>query len=277
MQVQFDNRLISSFLLMIDHEVQKRGAAYYNYSGLFYPAKNSTNNIYTYTSPFKQLSNDTSVTGANIISGVYVNGTFVTVGQSGLRSINHYQGAVNFNSQLPASTAVSGRYAVKEFNVELVDQQEWKLLFDTKFISNNQYNQVLSGLALDTKITPAIFIRSKVQENKPFSIGGLEDNIVKLRAVVIAENEFQKVAVCSILKNLNYRPVNIVNSTPFDALGNMTGINYNYEQLSFDTSYHTWILGVKYVDVPQVGQFKDILRNMAIIDFDISTIIRHSY
>lgn len=277
MQPQFDNRVISSFLLMLDHEIQKRGQAYANQSSLFYPVRNPVSNSYAYAAPFKQLSNDTSVTGATIMSGIYLNNHFVIVGQSGLQAINHYKGTVYFNSALPTNTVISGSYATKEFNVELVDQPEWKLLFETQYISSNMFNQALSGLPLDTKTTPSIFIRTKVQGNKPFSLGGMDDKTLHIRAIVVVDNEFQRLGVCDILKNLNYRPLPIVNSTPFDSLGNMTGVNYNYEQLSFDSSVQPWILGVKVIDIPQEKNFQNINRNMAMVDFDISAILRHTY
>jgi len=275
MQVQFDNRLISSFLLFLDNQIQSKGVCYTNYSGRLYPITSPYQGLYAYATPFKQLCNDTSISGANVMSGVYLNGVFVTVGQSGLYSINHKQGTAYFTGQLSSSVVVSGRYAIKDFNIELADQVEYKLLYETKYVTNSKFNQTLSGLPLDVKTAPVIFLRPKNIENKPFAFGGIDDNEMKIRAIIVADNEFQRIGVCNILKNLNLKGFSIVNSTPFDYLGNFTGLNYSYSGLSYDTVYSPLITEAKVIDVPRVGELENFGRATAIVDFSISTYMRH--
>lgn len=277
MTPQLDNKLISSFLLMLDHVIQKNGQAFTNTSGLFYPIASNIKSLYAYASPYKQLCNDISISGANVLSGVYLNNNFVTVGQSGLAAINHYQGTLYFTGALPSQTVVSGNYGIKDFNIELSDQPEWKVLFDTKFVSNRTYNQTLSGLALDTKTCPSIFVRTKVQDTKPFALGGIDNSEIRLRTIIVADNEYSKIAAANILKNMNYHPLPVVLSTSFNSLGAMTGINYNYETLSTDPDIYPWILRVRVIDIPPEGQYQNMIRNMVMADFDISVIIRHSY
>jgi hypothetical protein len=274
MRVMFDNKLLSSFLLFVDHEIQSSGLAYTNYSGLLYPVESKVSGLYAYATPFRQLCNDTSVAGANILSGVYLNGSFTSIGQNGLHSINHNLGTAYFTGQLSSSVVVSGRYAIKDFNIEITDQLEYKLLFDTKYVTNSKYNQVLSGLASDVKTSPAVFLRPKVLENLPFAFGGIDDNHIDIRAIVIADNQFQRIAVCNILKNLYFKQFQIVQSTPFDYLGNFTGLNYSYETLAFDSSYTPIIFKAKVVDVPLVGDFQNVPRSVAMVDFSIDTIMR---
>lgn len=279
MSPQFDNRLISSFLLLLDHEVQRRGTAFINVSGQLYRVPGNLANTDAYTSPYKGWCNDTSISGATIASGVFLNNNFITIGQSGLDSINHYEGAVYFTGvNLPANTSVTAAYAVKDFNIYLTDQNEWSILFETKYAINGKFDQPPSGLALKTKTVPAIFVRTKQQDTRPFALGGYDNSMISLRAIVIADNEYSKIAACNILKNMNYRPVPIVTGTPFDANGRMTGnINYNYNTAPIDSRFSTWILGVRTVDIPQEGQYSNVLRNMARVDFDISTVIAHTY
>jgi hypothetical protein len=276
MQVQYDNRLVTSFMLFLDHEVQRRGQAYTNYSGRFYKISGNRADAYTYAPPYKQLCNDTSISGANVMSGVYLNNNLIKVGQSGLKYINHYEGTVYFTGGLPNNSVLSGNYAIKEFNIRLTNKADWKLLFETKYVTNSKYNQILSGLPIDTETSPAIYIKVKDTKNIPFAFKSMDDNVMQIRTVVVADNEFEKVGVCNILKNLSYRPINIINRTPFDSLGNMTGVNYNYDNLSVDSSYLPWIMAVKVIDVPQRGDYKDINKNTAIVDFELSTVMRHT-
>ena len=275
MKVSFDVNLLSSFLLYVDHRLQSYGEAFTNYSGLLYPVQTKIAGKSAYSTPFRQLVNDTSISGANVMSGVYLNGNFVGVGQSGLHAINHDLGTVYFNAALPANTSISGRYAIKEFSIEYTNKLEYKLLFDTKYVTNSQFNQTLSGLASDIKTTPAIFLRPKVTENAGFSFGGLDDNNFKIRAILIADNEFQRVAACNVLKNMNLRTFNVASSTPFDYLGNYTGLNYNYNNLNFISGYEPLITEIKVIDVPLRGDFQDIGKNIAMVDFTVSTIMRH--
>jgi len=276
MKASHDVKMLSSFLLFLDHVVQSHGEAFVNYTGLFYPITSPYYGLYAYASPFKQLCNDTSVPGATILSGVYLNGTYVGIGTSGLRYINHNDGAVYFTSSLPANVQVSGRYAYKEFNVQITDQWDVKLLLETKYVSNSKYNQTLSGLPLDTKTAPAVFLRFKESVNKPFSFGGIDDNSIKIRAVIIADNEFQKIGISNIFKNLNLSGVNMVTGLPFDARGNYTGLAYNYDNLSFDTTYWPFIRSARLYDVPQSSEYADITKSMAVCDFELFTAMKHN-
>jgi hypothetical protein len=272
MHPQLDNKIITSFLLYIDNRIQQVGEAYYNTNGLFYPTISNVNGLYAYTCPYKQLCNDLSVSNATVMSGVYLNNTYVSVGQSGLVAINHYDGAVYFNSGLPKNTIVSGNFGIKEFSVYLSDQPDYKLLFETKYYPNPRYGNIpKSGLALDTKTAPAVYLTIKSQENKPLAFAGLDDNSIQLRAVIVAENVYQKIAVCNILKNLYMRPFKLIESTPIDYLGNMTGINYNYAELPASTFYKPLVLKSKVSEINLDGEFLDMKKQFAFVDFDIST------
>lgn len=275
MNVQIDNKIISSLLLFIDHEIQKNGQAYANYSGRFYPISGGIQGLTAYAAPFKPLVNDTSISGANVMSGVYVNGNYVSVGQSGLHSINHDQGTVYFNSPLPASAVVSGNYAIKEFGVNLTDQTEQKLLFETKYLTNTKHNQVLSGLPLDTKTSPALFVKVREMENLPFAFGRIDDNNLKIRVIVITDNEFQRVGVCNILKNLNLRTFPIYSTLPFDRNGAFTGVNYNFDTINAETGYYPWILKSKVVTLPQRDDLPNVTKPSAMVDLEISTVMTH--
>lgn len=275
MKAQLDTRIISSFLLYVDHVIQRDGQAYQNTVTRFYPATSPIANNFVYTAPIKPLCNDASISGANIMSGVWIGPTYIKVGQSGLRAINHYQAALYFTGSRPSGLPISGSVAQKEINIKLTDKPDWKLMFETQYVTNNT-NPVtpFTGVPLDAETSPVIFMRTKVQENKPFGFAKLDNQTINMRAIVIAENEFQKTAVVTILKNLNYHAIPLPSSLPFDALGNMTGQVFNYDALPLDTSVTPIIFGVKAIDVPQQGDYKNIVRNMAIVDFEISTIAK---
>jgi hypothetical protein len=205
------------------------------------------------------------------MSGVYLNGNYVGVGQSGLSAINHYEGYITFSNPLPANTQVSGNFAVKEFSVYLSDQPDYKVVMDTKFHSNPKYAQQATGIPLEAKSMPAVILVPKDQEARPLAFAGIDDNYMRIRAIVVCENAFQRVAVSNILKNFRLKQMPLFNNIPFDYLGNMTGVNYNYTTLTFDGSFFPYIMAAKAVDFPNNNSYVDTTRQFGMVDFDIST------
>jgi hypothetical protein len=276
MRVQYDNKLMSSFMLFLDNQIQTRGLAYTNYSGQFFPVTSPIQGYSAYAAPFKQLCNDTSISGANVMTGVYLNGNFCNIGQSGLTAINHNEGAVYFSGQLPTNTVVSGRYAIKEIGMEITDEPESKLLFQTKYVQKSKFNQVLSGLPLDTKTIPIIFLKAQDTAAPHAAFGGVRDNKMTIRAVILAENEFQRVAACNIMKNLTFSGFPVISSLPFDYLGNFTGVNYNYTNVSVDTQGSPLITEVKVnrLSYQLEDDYRYLGKSSAMVDFSISTFMR---
>jgi hypothetical protein len=273
MRLQFDNKVLSTFSLLIDHEIQNKGVAYTNYSGRFFPTPSNRAGLYAYAAPFKQLCNDTSISGANVISGVYVNGNYVNIGQSGLYSINHYQGVAYFTGQFSSATTVSGRYAVKDVNVELTDHLESKLLFETKHSKRPGFNTPITGLPIDTRTLPALYLKVKDTDAAPAAFGGIKDNKIKIRGTLMAENEFQRLAVCNILKNLTHTGFGVVDNTPFDYLGNYTGASYSFPNLNFRTDVNSLITEVKASEISwrEADDMENLGNSYATIDFTITT------
>jgi hypothetical protein len=272
---QLDNLIVSSFLLFGDHELLRQGQAYSNKSGLFYPENSDTQGTYTYSCSYLQLVNDTSISGANVMSGVYLNGVFVGIGTSGLYAINHYNGDVHFNAPLPKNTIVSGNFAVKDVNWYLSDGPDYRVIMEGKYASNPKYAQQATGIQLGDKVMPAIFLVPKEQEAKDLAFAGIDDNAMRIRAMVVCENVYQRVAVCGILKNLKLRQFPLVASTPFDYLGNMTGTNYNYNTLPYYGLYSPFVHKCKVTEIPNVGTFTDATKQFAMVDFDLSVWANH--
>lgn len=268
---QLDHVILTSLSLYLDHAIQNQGSAFSNKSGLFYPDNSNSFGIYTYSCSYKQLCNDTSISGANIISGVYLNGVYAGVGTSGLIGINHYEGDVYFNQQLPKNTIVSGNFAVKEINVTISDQPDYKVVLNNKFASNPKYAQVATGISEDVTVFPAIILVPKFQETLPFAFAGIDNNAMTVRAMIVCETAWQRVGVGNILKNLRLKTLNLVSKTPFDFLGTYTGIPYNYNNLPFYQYPTSYIMEAKVTEIPEVGGFSDATKQFSMCDFKISS------
>jgi hypothetical protein len=232
MKPQFENVLMSSMVLWFDHTLIKKGEAFSNYNSEFYPITNIYNGYYTYGAPFKNLIRDESITGVNIISGVYLNNNFITTGQSGLVAINADQGQLYFNSELNNPT-ISGNYAVKDYGIYLTNENEEKILFETKFNLNPKTTENPTGLPINAQTYPAIYLKNNGGNNTPLAFGGLDSSNINVRAIVISDSIFSMDAVSSIFKDTarTYIPIIQPSEMPFNSLNGLKS-RYNYDLLT---------------------------------------------
>lgn len=277
MKSQYDNKLLSSFLLYLDNKILSKGEAFVNHSGLFYPVENFFNGYYTYAAPFKQMVYDTSVSGANQISGVYVNGVFNSPGTGGnLISINPNQGQVYFNTDKSSAT-ISGNYAIKDLNLVITDEREEKLLFETQYFLKPKTSQTITGLSPETITYPVIFLKINKASNDSFAFGGLDNSITTVRAIVIADSAFLLDATCSILKDCKNDRFTILESTdlPMNAFGGYTGV-FNYTGLNTNKIPIVWEVDVSKI-LPNKGQFANLNPNIlcSFADFEMHDIRAH--
>jgi len=232
MKAQFENILMSSMMLWFDHTLIKKGEAFSNYNSEFYPITNIFNGYYTYGAPFKNLIRDESITGVNIISGVYLNNNFIRTGQSGLVAINADQGQLYFNSELNNPT-ISGNYAVKDYGIYLTNENEEKILFETKFNLNPKTTENPTGLPINAQTYPAIYLKNNGGNNEPLAFGGLDSTNINVRAIVISDSIYSMDAVTTIFKDVvrTYIPLIQPNEMPFNSLNGLK-FSYNYDLLT---------------------------------------------
>lgn len=230
MKLQFDNLLVPSFIYWFDHKLLDKGEAYTNHTSMFYRNSCKYPSTVAYSSPFKQFVADSSITGANIPSGMYLNGNFIPRGTSGVK-IDFENGRFLCNSNVTGS--VSGSYAIKDFNVYYTSESEEKLLFNTKYSLNPKTHQELTGLAEGTKTFPAIYIKYEPSENEGFAFGGMDSTNPIFRAIVLSDSSFKLDAACSIFRDTNSTCFGILSATemPFNIYGDYKS-GYNYTTLA---------------------------------------------
>ena len=233
MDVQYENKVMSSLLLYADHMISKKGNAFANTSSYFYETTQSYANIYNYSAPYKQIVSDHSITGASQLTGVYVDGSFSGVGQGTLHSIGHNQGTAYFSSQITGANRISGDFAIKDFNFYLTNKPEEEVLFETKYHLRPQVHETLTGLRPDQITYPAVFVKSIGGTNVPAAFGGLDKTVVDARCIHLAESAYEIDAAVCILKDMVKTKVCFIqNDLPFNALGAYTGKAYNYTGLA---------------------------------------------
>jgi|APGre2960657373_1045057.scaffolds.fasta_scaffold06996_4 hypothetical protein len=274
MKAQLDNVLMSSMIMWIDNTILKRGEAFQNYNSQFYPITNIYNGFYSYGLPFKQVVSDSSVSGANLLSGVYVNNSFITVGQSGLTGINPFQGQVYFTGNQAGKT-LSGTYAVKDFNIYLTNQPEEELLFETEYKIRPKTTQNPTGLAIESITYPCIFLKNNGGTNEPFALGGQDQTMMEVRAVVLADNMFNLDAVCSLLKDTARKYVPLINNSPFNVFGALNSGYFNYNSLTSGIDVSNDAFYITEVNISKIFANLNTKNNQvfpAFVDFTLSNI-----
>jgi len=235
MKAQFNNIAMTSMLFWFDNKLLSKGEAFTNHSSNFWPIDTRYYGYYTYGAPFKQMVIDESITNANIISGVYINGVFTQVGQNYLSGINATQGQLYFSQPIVgAPSSISGNYAVKDFNIYLTSETEEDLLFETQFQLKPQTYQNPTGLASNAETYPVIYLKYQGGSNEPFAFGGMDTTYINVRAIVLADNIFKLDAVTSIFRDTarQFIPLIYDNEMPFNMLGSCTGHCFNYQELT---------------------------------------------
>lgn len=92
----FNHKADSSFYLWFDHYLLQKGQAYITETGVFYPTTDDTlPGFAVYSSSYKQMVWDTSISGATVMSGLFPISTNIELprGASGLK-IDYYNGRV---------------------------------------------------------------------------------------------------------------------------------------------------------------------------------------
>ena len=279
MKTQYENRVLSSFMLWFDHTLLDKGEAFTNHSSKFYPVSGSYYGYTTYGAPFKQFVTDSSIDSATVASGVHVSGTAASdiklTGEFPVVDINYNEGHVYLSGTIADNTVISGNYAIKDFNVYLTSKAEQELLFEDAIKLRSSTTQTETGLAPNVATYPAIFIKNNGGENEPWAFGGQDVTKTNVRAIVLADSQFNLDAVCSIFKDKQKEIVKILpdDKYPLNALGGLKSGVYNY------TGLVNAISDEVYLDKIEVSRFSlgymENLNNTnpdvfkAIIDFEL--------
>ncbi len=229
MKPQFSNFLYSSSLLWLDHTILKYGEAFSNVGSKFYPTNQYYNGCYNYAAPFKQFVYDCSISGANVITGVYIDNNFVGTGVSGFIGINYQEGLAIFSAPLPPTAVVSGNYSTKELNTSSISEQDEYVLLEGKFFNKNVITRN-TGNYTNQIPYPVIYARNEAGNNKAFSFGGEYCDKNTLNLTVIADSQYQLDAVVSILKDRKdtYFPIFTASEFPFNQLNSLRTGCFDY-------------------------------------------------
>lgn len=278
---QFAHEVQSSFSLWFDHHLTQKGQCFINQTGRFYYNEDERiPSVYkSFSSPYKQWVMDSSISGANIPSGVYIGGNFS--GRSNGLILDFENGRVLASGQ-STSTVITGSFAQKEFNTYVTNEDIEDLIIERKFVSSPKIGTNISTTYIPPykEVIPAIYISNQTQENEPFAFGGEDKTTIRMNATVICENSYQLDGVLSLFADTNNKIIPIIpfSAAPSTEYGDIKGGEYNYETL-----YNQYLFsGVPlYIESAKTSKITDKLRKniandlyIGFIDFEVS---QHRY
>ena len=275
MKEQFQHKLTNSFILWFDNFLLTKGEAFSNKTGtLFNYTDNRLDSRFTpYGSAYKQWVTDSSVTGATIPSGVFIDGNFS--GRDDGVVLDFDNGRALISGDVTTST-VTGEFAVKDFNIYLTNDTEDDIIVENKYVVNSRIPSITeTNITPYDDVVPAIFISTTRGENAPYALGGLQNSKINVNAVVLAEDTYGLDGVLSIfMDSVDECFAELpMKEYPVTELGDLKDNTYNYTGTAagFDGNLKF------YVDRVTTSKLTDRERNIlanelyvGFIDFDIN-------
>lgn len=274
MKVQHSHQLITSFYLWLDHTLLSEAEAFENKTGQFYQYSDTRlplNSVYG--SPHAQFVYDSSITGANLISGAFdASETFIGRGTSGMK-VDYNNGRVIFDDGIDGIT-ISGSYAVKDFNIYLNPRSEVFLLEEAFNVAKEKTQVTFTNIPPYKIVAPCVIVKYNIEEfNEPFAFGGEDWTNTTIKTIFISDNYYKLNGALSALKDRNHTCfANISNweDLPFNYYGELKTGYYNYEDLSRKyASDKVYIEKVVSHEVVEGAKVQDDIFYIGFVEFDV--------
>jgi len=253
MKVAFDHQLLSSFYLWCDDRLSYFAEAYqdpishtFEYvDSLDVPA--DYNGFY---SPYRQFVSASDK--FNVNNFVYINSTQV-FDQDGIYiDYNSGRVLVDTNSRHGSSTSlnIDGEFAYKTVNLYITDDTEESVILNSDFIispTNQTYLQTNGGFDDKIYTVPAVFITLENSENFPFAMGGLDNTVLYMRAVVVADSNYTLDGILSIFRDSARTNFALIDyeDFPYGEFSHIKSHPYKYQNIINGSSNFVFVDEVK--------------------------------
>ena len=276
MKPQYQHELMTSFMLWFDNHLLNKGEAYSNQTGTLYYFNDSRlpDGYKAYASPYKQWVTDSSIVGS--VNPV-IPTSFMGSGRADDIIFDFENGRIiETGNNFGTNETITGTFAVKDFNIYLTNDTEEDLILENKFQLNSRYNKTESGVEPYDQMTPAIFLSSETMRNEPFAFGGEDITRNNIKAVVLAENNYQLDGVLSIFADTARKTIVKIPFTghPATEYGDLKNGSYDYTTVS--SSYNS--NNPYYIDDVTVSKFSERAQQqvpgeikVGFMDFEVAT------
>lgn len=282
MKSQFTHDVFSSFMLWFEYQlISDKGLAYtknqsnsFEFIGDF---KDIPSSHYAYQGRFRGLVQDHSIDQPN--SGIFINDSFVT-GSSQDVIIDYENGRVVVPTASGSALNITANNSVKEIQVYPNEDDEVQLLITSDFVdffdpTSTYLSSKEEQINEKTYLLPACFLRNMGGDSNAVSFGGEDDTKTKIRALVLAKDNYLIDGVMSLFSDLNRSCVKHIpyEAHPYGVLNSIKSFPYSYSEYSADYGEYSYIENVKTSKLDYGISMNKLEKNLLIgfIDFDLST------
>lgn len=282
MKGQFSHELFTSFSKWFEAQlISDKGLAYItnqDNSFQYVEYKDIPPSHYAYQGKFRGLVQDHSVSVPN--SGIFIDGGFVS-GDNPNILIDYENGRIIVPSASGTCLNITANNTVKEIHVYPTEDDETQLIISSDFVSSDdEYFTYLSSKTEDQKQTtyllPACFLRYMNVDNNNFSFGGEDDTQTRIRATILAKDNYLIDGVLSLFSDLEGSCIKHIpfEDDPYGAYNSIKSFPYTYSEYVSGYGGKSFIKNVKSSKLDYGITMNKIEKNVLLgfIDFDLSTI-----
>lgn len=250
MKVGFDHELLSSFYLWCDDRLNYFAEAYQpsiSHTFQYVDSIDVPSGWNAFYSPYRQFvwaSDKTTVADEVTIGGTVIKD------KDGIY-IDYNNGRVLVDTSDPrfgssTSLNITGDFAYKTVNVYITDETEENVILNSDFIispSDQTYMQANGGFSDKMYTLPAIFLTLSNSSNEPFAFGGMDNTVVNIRSVIVADSNYTLDGVLSIFRDsarTNF-PLIDFGDFPFGEFNHIKSHPYKYQDLATLTNQNCFI------------------------------------
>jgi hypothetical protein len=273
MKPQFQHKVVTSMMLWFENYFLNKAEAYSTETGKFtyYSDIALPAGYKAYGSEYKQTVYDSSLTGAYVPSGVYINGSFSGFNNSTL-FFDHLNGRV-IASGLTTGANITGKFSPKQISIYFTNDIEENVILNVQErLNQNVANPHEFYTPYEQKL-PAIYLSNQSMQNKPFAFGGMNETITKTTAVILANQAYELDCVLSVFAD-SYNeniPICDFDSNPLNEFGALKTGYYSYKDIKNKYKEQIFIKNVnssKMSDKVSANLLKQLY--IGFVDFELS-------
>ena len=273
MKPQFQHKVVTSIMLWFENYFLNKAEAFSTETGKFtyYNDIALPSGFKAYGSEYKQTIYDSSISGAYIPSGVYVNGSFSGFNNSTLL-FDHLNARI-IASGLSTGANITGAFSPKQISVYFTNDTEESVILNVQEkLNQNIANPHEFYTPYEQKL-PAIYMSNQSMQNKPFAFGGMNETITKTTAVVLANQAYELDCILSIFADSYNENISLCDfeANPLNEFGALKTGYYSYNDIKNKYKEKIFIKNVnssKMSDKVRSNLLKQLY--IGFIDFELS-------
>ncbi len=224
MKYSIDHNIEPSVYLWLDNLLIEKNQGFGTFSGNFNHTTTFISGYNSFSSPHRQYVYDSTISGAVVPDGVYVDGNFlssnfvnitsdlttitsdstiftadlISIASTGA-SLDFYRGQALLTGS--PNSIISAQYSFKEINVYFTTNTDKQVLFENKFVQNARSKPRYDNFNAKDVSYPCIFIKSSAGKNHTLAFDGCSATNIPVRMIVLADSLFLYRAITAALRD----------------------------------------------------------------------------